>query len=155
MEIKIIFKRYDSRLELKDTNNLLVLVLFRKHPLLVKWCCHASAFHVWIKCQPSYKRVNSVNVNSLNTMHINVQDNILQYYFVPAIRCDRWPSQAKKWNSRQRKNGWPSTSLIDQCMLSECHVVPVGHSKIDTPHINISLYTFMAWYRYFNTKWRG
>lgn len=49
------------------------------------------------------------------------------HYFVPAIRCDRWPSQAKKWNSRQRKNGWPSTSLIDQCMLSECHVVPVGH----------------------------
>ena len=28
MEIKIIFKRYDSRLELKDTNNLLVLIHF-------------------------------------------------------------------------------------------------------------------------------
>jgi hypothetical protein len=47
--------------------------------------------------------------------------------FVPAIRCDGWPSQAKEWRSRQRKSGWPSTNLINQCMLSECHVVPVGH----------------------------
>ena len=32
--------------------------------------------------------------------------------FVPAIRCDGWPSQAKEWHSRQRKSGWPSTNLI-------------------------------------------
>ena len=25
-----------------------------KLPLLVKWCGHASLFHVWIKCQPSH-----------------------------------------------------------------------------------------------------
>jgi hypothetical protein len=47
--------------------------------------------------------------------------------FVPAIRCDGWPSQAKEWHSRQRKSGRPSTNLTHQCMLSECHVVPVGH----------------------------
>jgi hypothetical protein len=47
--------------------------------------------------------------------------------FVAAIRCDDWLSQAKVWNSKQRKRGWPSTNLIHQCMVSECHVVPVGH----------------------------
>jgi hypothetical protein len=27
--------------------------------------------------------------------------------------------------------------------------------KIDSPITTISLYTFLAWYRYFNTTWRG
>ena len=47
--------------------------------------------------------------------------------FVAAIRCDDWLSQAKVWNSKQRKREWPSTTLIHQCMVSECHVVLVGH----------------------------
>jgi hypothetical protein len=47
--------------------------------------------------------------------------------FVAAIRCDDMFSQAKVWNSIQRKRGWPSTNLIHQCMVSECHVVLVGH----------------------------
>ena len=25
-----------------------------KHPLLVKWCGHASVFHMWVKCEPSH-----------------------------------------------------------------------------------------------------
>jgi hypothetical protein len=35
--------------------------------------------------------------------------------FVAVIRCDD-------------KRGWPSTNLIHQCMVSECHVVLVGHT---------------------------
>ena len=28
-------------------------VYWPKPPLLVKWCCHAIAFHMWVKYKPS------------------------------------------------------------------------------------------------------
>jgi hypothetical protein len=41
--------------------------------------------------------------------------------------------QRSVWNSKQRKRGWPSTNLIHQCMVSECHVVLVGHTMSPIP----------------------
>ncbi|VDI07473.1 Hypothetical predicted protein [Mytilus galloprovincialis] len=47
--------------------------------------------------------------------------------FVPALKCVSWPSQAKEWKLRKRQSGWPSPDLIKKCLMSDCHVVPVGH----------------------------
>jgi hypothetical protein len=33
-----------------------------KPPLLVKWCSHASAFHVWVKCQLSHITTQTVSL---------------------------------------------------------------------------------------------
>ncbi|XP_045170620.2 uncharacterized protein LOC123533050 [Mercenaria mercenaria] len=46
--------------------------------------------------------------------------------FVPAIQCVDWPSQARDWILRKRSSDWPTRQLLEECVSSTCHVVPVG-----------------------------
>ncbi|XP_053392565.1 uncharacterized protein LOC128555120 isoform X2 [Mercenaria mercenaria] len=54
------------------------------------------------------------------------QRDFFDHDFVPAIQCVDWPSQARDWISRKRSSGWPTRQLLEECVSSTYHVVPVG-----------------------------
>ena len=55
--------------------------------------------------------------------------NFIHHDFVPAIKASAWPSIARDWVSRPRPGDWPSVEVLQQCIASDCHVVPVGHRE--------------------------
>ena len=73
-------------------------------------------------------KVSSVDQNSvtnLKTLHDSPID------VVPCIRCPYWPNEAVEWTRRQRRSGWPSTTLVDEVVRTGCHFVFVAH-KLST-----------------------
>ena len=55
--------------------------------------------------------------------------NFIHHDFVPAIKASAWPSIARDWVSRPRPGDWPSVEVLQQCIVTDCHVVPVGHRE--------------------------
>ena len=52
--------------------------------------------------------------------------------YVYAIYCPQWPLDAVEWINRERKNGWPSKSVIDKIVGFGCHLVAKPHQS--NPH---------------------
>ena len=52
---------------------------------------------------------------------------------VYAIRCSSWPKTASGWETRERRWGWPTASLIKSIVSKGCLLVPVGHKLSSEP----------------------
>ncbi|KAK3083438.1 hypothetical protein FSP39_022771 [Pinctada imbricata] len=49
-----------------------------------------------------------------------------EYDFAKSISCSFWPDVAQNWILRNRLHSWPSRELIQDIVMSGCHVVPIG-----------------------------
>ena len=60
--------------------------------------------------------------------------------FVFSIPCPVWPIEAREWETRKRRCGWPSETTIRQITLGGCDVIPVAHRdcKHDTHQWRLS-----------------
>ena len=59
-----------------------------KPPLFVKRCGHASAFDMWVKCQPSHINLaNSIIIKIKNAIILNIMHNILNFSDIEVVIC--------------------------------------------------------------------
>jgi hypothetical protein len=50
--------------------------------VLAKWCDHANAFHMWVKCQPSH-----INVIIKNAIVLNIIHNVFNLCDTEVVIC--------------------------------------------------------------------
>jgi len=75
-------------------------------------------------------KINNIyKFNSLYSFHISGAD------IVPCIRCPVWPQEAAEWLTRERRNGWPSQSLVKRIARKGCHFVAKAHSRSRNPDL--------------------
>ena len=51
-----------------------------------------------------------------------------------AMALKEWPSSAKNWSSRLRMHGWPSSSVIQDCLAAQVQIVPRGRHGKGSPY---------------------
>jgi len=89
-EVKSLPQSFTSLLTLLAWYNHFIVVKLVSGPtnrLSVKWCGHASGFHMWVKCQPSYLVVNRCDkecaaVLILNIIYLCFETQKLSYVLV-------------------------------------------------------------------------
>lgn len=60
---------------------------------------------------------------------LQVQQVLADEDYVIAFECQFWPKEAKSFQTRMRKSGWPTSEMIVAIVTKGCHVVPVPYSK--------------------------
>jgi len=53
----------------------------------------------------------------------------VSYDLVGSLWCPQWLNVAKKWPNRQRKYGWPTTTIIQEVVQNGCYVVRATHPE--------------------------
>jgi hypothetical protein len=89
--------------------------MFIFHEMILIWyvvdsVCLLKALHCFFNQQFANNKSLSVFYAKRRMETIDLRD-AYDHDFVAATRCDDRFSQAKVWNSKQRKRGWPSTNL--------------------------------------------
>ncbi|ELU13391.1 hypothetical protein CAPTEDRAFT_185615 [Capitella teleta] len=49
------------------------------------------------------------------------------------INCSVWPKEATEWQTRQRKNNWPTKQTIDDLVTLGCYLLPIPHHQSSDP----------------------
>lgn len=55
--------------------------------------------------------------------------NGIEFDYVCALACRKWPPQTNNWISRCRKFGWPGNLTIKNMISSGCFLVPIGSKQ--------------------------
>ncbi|XP_060581900.1 uncharacterized protein LOC132738421 [Ruditapes philippinarum] len=61
-----------------------------------------------------------------------------------AIRCTKWPQQARQWLNQQGEGQWPSAEMKQYCSRTGCFVVAVGCSGSEHEQLEWRISTSLA-----------
>src|SRR6218665_1272069 len=80
--------------------------------------------------------LDEMNSNDKNFVRVGppirgfiIEMGSVSYDLVGSLWCPQWLNVAKKWPNRQRKYGWPTTTIIQEVVQNGCYVVRATHPE--------------------------